>query len=52
MWSFFHVVLFAAGYVVAIYTWSRIKIWINGAAFEAARLRQKALQIEAKLRSL
>ena len=52
MGMLFDAVLFAAGYIVSIYSWPKIKIWINGASSEAARLRQKASQIEAKLRSL
>ena len=52
MWTLFDAVLFAAGYVAAIYTWPRIKIWIDKANSEAARLRQKAWQIAARLRSL
>ena len=52
MWTFFDVVLLAAGYIAAIYTWPRIKVWIHGASSEAARLRQKASQIEAEIRSL
>jgi hypothetical protein len=48
----FDVVLFAAGYIAEIYSWPKIKIWINGASSEVARLRQKASQVEAKIRSL
>lgn len=52
MWNFFDVALFAAGYVVSIYSWPRIRTWINGVSAEAADLRQKAARLEAKLRSL
>jgi hypothetical protein len=52
MWNLFDVALFAAGYVVSIYSWPKIRIWINGISAEAADLRQKAAQLEAKLRSL
>ena len=52
MWTLFDVVLFAAGYTASIYTWPKIKIWINGVSTEAANLRQKAARLEAKLRSL
>ena len=52
MWMLFDAVLFAAGYIASIYSWPKIKIWINGASSETARLRQNSLQIEAKLRSL
>lgn len=49
MWNLFDIALFAAGYVVSIYSWQKIRIWINA---EAADLRQKAAQLEARLRSL
>jgi len=52
MWNLFDVALFAAGYVASIYSWPKIRIWINGISAEAADLRQKAAQLEAKLRSL
>ena len=48
MWIFFDAVVFAAGYVASIYSWAKIKIWINGASVEAADLRQKAAQLEDK----
>jgi hypothetical protein len=52
MWTVFDAVLFAAGYVASIYSWPKIKILVNGAAVEAADLRQKAAWLEARLRSL
>ena len=52
MRNFFEVALFAAGYLASIYSWSKIRTWINGISAEAADLRQKAAQLEAKLRSL
>lgn len=52
MRNFFDAALLTAGYVASIYSWPRIRIWINGISTEAADLRQKAAQLEAKLRSL
>lgn len=40
-----------AGYAAAIYSWPWIKVQANGISAEAANLRQKAAQLEAKLRS-
>jgi hypothetical protein len=33
---------FAGGYAAAIYTWGRLKVWVNGAQAEAARLKARA----------
>lgn len=52
MWNLLDIALFCAGYVASIYSWAAIRIWINGVSAEAADLRQKAAQLEAKLRSL
>jgi hypothetical protein len=52
MWNFFDAAVFAAGYAASIYSWPTIRIWINGISAEAVDLRQKAAQLEAKLRSL
>ena len=30
MWTFFDAVLFVAGYVASIYSWPKIKVWVNG----------------------
>ena len=49
MWTFFEVVLFAAGYVASIYSWPRIKIWVNGAQAEIADLEAKAAALKAVL---
>jgi hypothetical protein len=38
----FDVLFVAAGYVASIYTWPRVKLLINGAQTEAAKLRAKA----------
>lgn len=34
--------LLIGGYVAAIYTWPRVKLFLNGAHAEAAKLRAKA----------
>jgi hypothetical protein len=52
MWIFWDAVLVAAGFIASIYSWSSIKVWINGVSTEAANLRQRAARLEAKLRSL
>jgi hypothetical protein len=49
MWTFFDVVVFAAGYVASIYSWPRIKIWINGTHAEVASLEAKAAALKAVL---
>jgi hypothetical protein len=49
MWTFFDVVLFAAGYVGSIYSWPKIKIWVNGAQAEIANLEAKAAALKAVL---
>lgn len=43
------VVLFAAGYVVSVYSWPSIKIWCNELTAEAGRLRNRAAKLKAKL---
>ncbi len=48
----FDVVVFVAGYIASIYTWSKIKISIDAARSGAVWLRQKASQIAARLWSL
>ncbi|MBR1249410.1 hypothetical protein JQ609_21085 [Bradyrhizobium sp. AUGA SZCCT0169] len=52
MWILFDVLLLIAGYVTSIYSWPKIKVWINGVSTKATSLRQKAARLEAKLRSL
>lgn len=43
--------IFAAGFVAAIFTWPKVKqIWF-GAKEEAERLRQKARDLETAVRS-
>ena len=52
MWTFLNVLSFAAGYTASIYSWPVVKVWINGLAAEAARLRAKATQLESRIRAL
>ena len=49
MWTAFDLVLFAAGYVASIYSWPKIKIWINGTQAEIASLEAKAAALKAVL---
>lgn len=41
--------LFSIGYVVSIYTWPKVKVWLNGAKAEADKLREKARELEKKI---
>jgi hypothetical protein len=49
MWTFFDAVVFAAGYIASIYSWPRIKVWVNGAQAEIASLEAKAAALKAVL---
>ena len=49
MWTIFHAVVLAAGYVASIYTWPRIKLWVNGAQTEIASLEARAAALKAAL---
>lgn len=40
-----------AGYVASAYTWPKIKVFFNGAATEAQKLRAKAAALEAAIKS-
>lgn len=51
MWILTCFVLFAAGYAASVYSWPTIKVWINGMAAEADRLRDRVAKLEAKLRN-
>ena len=42
-------VVLGAGYVASIYTWPRIKLWVNGAQTEIASLEAKAAALKAAL---
>jgi hypothetical protein len=44
-------VLFAAGYAAAICTWPKLRAWINGAEFEAKRLKAQAEALLAQVRA-
>ena len=52
MWILTLFVAFVAGYVASVYSWPSVKLWIDGAATEAARLREHAAKLAAKLRNL
>lgn len=43
----FDAVIFAAGYVASIYSWPKIKLWVNGAQAEIASLEGKAAALKA-----
>ena len=47
-----HVLVFAAGYAASIHSWPAIKVWINGVAAEADRLRERLARLAAKLGDL
>ncbi len=49
MWTFVDVALFAAGYIGSIYSWPKIKVWVNGARAEIANLEAKAAALKAVL---
>jgi hypothetical protein len=40
---------FAAGYIASIYSWPRIKLWVNGAKAEIAGLEARAAALKAAL---
>lgn len=40
---------FAAGYIASIYSWPRIKLWVNGAKTEIAGLEARAAALKAAL---
>jgi hypothetical protein len=42
-------VALAAGYVASIYSWPRIKLWVNGAQAEIAGLEARAAALKAAL---
>jgi uncharacterized membrane protein (UPF0182 family) len=49
MWTLFTAVVFVAGYATSIYSWSRIKLWVNGTQTEIANLEAKAAALKAAL---
>lgn len=52
MWTLICVVVFAAGYAASVYSWPTINVWINGAAAEADRLRERVARLESRLRDI
>jgi hypothetical protein len=52
MWFVLDAALVAAGYAASIYSWPPIKVWLVGAAKEAAALRQRSADLEARIRRL
>jgi hypothetical protein len=49
MTFFLGLALFAGGYAGSIYTWPRIKEWVNGAEAEIERLKTKIDDLKGKL---
>ena len=47
MWTFFDAAVFAAGYAASIYSWPKIRLWVNGAETEVASLEAKAAALKA-----
>lgn len=43
-------VAFVGGYIACIYTWPKVKEWINGARVEADKLYQRARDLENKIK--
>lgn len=43
------VVAAAGGYVACVFTWPKVKVWINGAQTEARKLEDKAKALRASL---
>ncbi len=52
MWIFLDAALFAAGYAASIYSWTTVKVWVNGASAKVSSLRAKAVALEANIRAL
>lgn len=50
MQTFAYVALFAGGYVASIYTWPEIRTFMAGAEAEIIKLRDRAREIEAKIK--
>jgi uncharacterized membrane protein YagU involved in acid resistance len=49
MMILFFSLTFAAGYIASIYSWPRIKLWVNGAKAEIAALEARAAALKAAL---
>lgn len=43
------VIAIIAGYVAYPFTWPKLREWLNGAAYEARRLEEKAAALKARL---
>jgi hypothetical protein len=50
MWIVFDAVVFVAGYAISIYSWARIKLWVNGAKTEFANLEARVAALKAALK--
>jgi hypothetical protein len=50
MWILFDAAVFVAGYVASIYSWPRIKVWLNGTQAEIANLEAKAAALKSALK--
>jgi len=44
-----YILAIAGGYALAIFTWGRVKVWINGVEAEAAALKAKAKDLLSKV---
>ena len=40
----------AGGYVASIYTWPKVKVWVNGAETEIAKLKAYVKALEARIK--
>lgn len=49
MWTFFDAALLVAGYVASIYSWPKIKLWVNGTQAEIANLEARVAALKAVL---
>jgi hypothetical protein len=47
MSTLFDTAVFVAGYAASIYSWPRIKLWVNGVESEVASLEAKAAALKA-----
>jgi hypothetical protein len=51
MTGFLLLAFFAGGYVGSVYSWPKLKIWVNGAQAEIMSLRAKADALANAIRS-
>jgi hypothetical protein len=49
MWTTFDAAVLVVGYIASIYSWPKIKLWVNGAQIEIANLEAKAATLKAAL---